>query len=378
MTEMHVDVWRTDRVHTVMVTGVLDFANSIRLRMVLAERLDAGARNVVVDLAGVRILDASATGVLLQALERMRRHDGTLRVRGATGLPLKVLEVTGAAKTLAGYDRTPTEDDGTERRHVGTDRPEWHGVWGDDVNALLASLSGLPPDHPDRPRLRERIVETCLPFARRLAHRFHGLGESNADLNQVAALGLLKAVNRFDPGCAADFASFATPTILGELKRHFRDRGWSVRVPRRLQELRLQINRARDELTQRLGRSPTIQDLARYLTIDEDHVLDAMVAANGYRAISLDAPAYPGDDVSSPLASLGTEDDRLEAVDNHSALQPLLSGLPYREQRIINLRFYGNLTQAEIGRRLGISQMHVSRLLAHTLQRLREDLLSGA
>ena len=148
----------------------------------------------------------------------------------------------------------------------------------------------MDPGSPQRDALRERVIRLCLPYAERLARRFNGLGESSSDLSQVAALGLLKAVDRYDPQLGTDFAAYATPTIVGELKRHFRDRGWAVRVPRRLQELRLDLNRARNELTHELNRSPTVADLARRLDVDDEQVIEAMTAASGYRATSLFTP----------------------------------------------------------------------------------------
>jgi RNA polymerase sigma-B factor len=194
----------------------------------------------------------------------------------------------------------------------------------------------------------------------------------------VAAVGLLKAVDRYDPSLGTDFPAYATPTIMGELKRHFRDRGWSVRVPRRLQELRLEINKAQEELSHRLGRAPTTADLAAHLDIDEDDIVEAMVAAGAYRSTSLNAPA--GSDEEGPTIAdrLGAEDGHYEMVDNCQALRPLLAALPERERRIIAMRFFDSMTQADIAEQTGISQMHVSRLLTRTLSHLREGLLSTA
>jgi RNA polymerase sigma-B factor len=224
--------------------------------------------------------------------------------------------------------------------------------------------------------LREHLIRLCLPFAERLARRFNGLGESPADLAQVAAMGLLKAVDRHDPSLGTDFAAYATPTIVGELKRHFRDRGWAVRVPRRLQELRLDINRIRNELTHELNRSPTVADLARRLDVDEEQIIEAMTAAGGYRAVSLFAPVGGEDEGLTLLDSLGAYDDRMASVDALETLKPLLKALPAREREILAMRFFENLTQAQIAERIGISQMHVSRLLTRTLERLRQGMLA--
>jgi len=216
-------------------------------------------------------------------------------------------------------------------------------------------------------------VESCLPYVERLARRFASLGESQSDLTQVAAVGLLKAVDGFNPDLATDFGAYALPTVLGELKRYFRDKGWGVRVPRRLQELRLEINACRDELTQKLGRSPTVADLAAHLGRPEDDVIEALVAASGYRPSSLDAPVREDDD--GPAGDrLGVVDEAFGQVELRESLHPALAQLPAREQKIIALRFFGNLTQSEIAARLGISQMHVSRLLSRSLARLRTAL----
>jgi RNA polymerase sigma-B factor len=372
-----VDAWQFATTHLVRLSGIVDFAASVRLRLVLFEQLDAGCQEIAIDLAEVRLLDASAIGVMLSVREQLIHRGGTLQVQGARDIVLDVLEVTGAAKTLGAYAPPfePPDCPADDPAHVGTDRRHRQGGWGDEVNNLLWTVSQLPAGDTRRKRLRDQIVETCLPYAERLAHRFHGLGESAADLRQVAALGLLKAVDRFDPSHTTDFASYATPTIVGELKRHFRDRGWSVRAPRRLQELRLDINQAREALVHQLGGSPTAADVAHHLDVDEDLVNEAMVAASGYRAASLDAPMRPDEDATTWLEQLGADDTGLDAVEYREALGPLLASLPQREQRILNLRFYGNLTQTEIAEQLGISQMHVSRLLTRTLGRLRENLL---
>jgi RNA polymerase sigma-B factor len=225
------------------------------------------------------------------------------------------------------------------------------------------------------PRARNELIERFMPLARSLARRYELASEPLDDLVQVASMGLVKAVDRYEPGRGCAFTSYAVPTIVGELKRHFRDRGWSVRVPRRLQELRLEINQAREALTQRLGRSPTVRDVADHLDIDEEPVVEAMVAASGYRASSLYAPTHPGEDAMTPADWLGQEDDGLDAVEFREALHPLLAKLPHREQKILSLRFYGNMTQAEIARDLGISQMHVSRLITRSLAALKKKLL---
>jgi RNA polymerase sigma-B factor len=223
-------------------------------------------------------------------------------------------------------------------------------------------------------RLRDALVEEHVPLAQYLSRRFAHRGEPHEDLLQVALLGLLKAVERFDPERGLQFSTFATPTIVGELKRHFRDRGWAMRVPRRVQELHVQLSRAVGALSQTNGRSPTPGELATYLGVSEEEVLEAMEAGGMYRLASLDAPApAAADDGGDLLGTIGHDDDELERVDHADELGGLLAALPGRERSIVYLRFFRGLTQSEIAERVGISQMHVSRLLARSLDQLRRE-----
>lgn len=228
--------------------------------------------------------------------------------------------------------------------------------------------------------LRDRLVEEHLPLARYLARRFVHRGEPLDDLVQVALLGLLKAVERFDPWRGLRFSTFATPTILGELKRHFRDRGWAVRVPRRVQELHVRLARVVGALSQELGRSPTTAEIAAAADATEEEVLEAMEAGGLYRLASLDAPA-PEADGTERSERLGDDDDSFDAVEHRLELSALLDVLPDRERTIVYLRFFRGLTQSEIAARVGISQMHVSRLLTRSLEQLRgaaaSDRLAG-
>jgi RNA polymerase sigma-B factor len=221
--------------------------------------------------------------------------------------------------------------------------------------------------------LRDELVEAHVPLAQYLSRRFAHRGESHDDLLQVALLGLLKAVERFDPERGLQFSTFATPTIVGELKRHFRDRGWAMRVPRRVQELHLQLGRAVGSLSQREGRSPTPAELAAYLGVSEEEVLEAMEAGGMYRLASLDAPAPATEDGGDLIGMIGQEDGELDRVEHADELSNLLDALPERERAIVCLRFFRGLTQSEIAERIGISQMHVSRLLARSLDQLRRD-----
>ncbi len=217
---------------------------------------------------------------------------------------------------------------------------------------------------------REELVQRLLPLARRMARRYRRSDEPLDDLVQVASLGLLKAVDRFDPDRGLEFSTYATPTIVGELKRHFRDKGWAVRVPRRVQELHLRLASVVGTLSQNLGRSPTIGEIAQAASASEEDVLEAIEAGHAYRFTSLDAPSGT-DDEGSLGSQLGEEDQALADSEHRVALSPLIARFPHREQMILHLRFFEGLTQSEIAARLGISQMHVSRLLARSLSQLR-------
>jgi RNA polymerase sigma-B factor len=240
---------------------------------------------------------------------------------------------------------------------------------------LFSQLAELPPDDPARQPLRDELVEMHLPLVEYLARRFHNRGELHDDLVQVATIGLSKSVDRFDLGRGVEFSTYATPTIVGEIKRHFRDKGWAIRVPRRLQELKLALAKATGELSQANGRSPTVGELAKHLELSEEEVLEGLESANAYSTVSLDAPDGGDSDALAVADTLGTVDAALEGVEYRESLKPLLDELPAREKRILLLRFFGNMTQSQIAAELGISQMHVSRLLARTLAQLRAGLL---
>lgn len=219
--------------------------------------------------------------------------------------------------------------------------------------------------------LRDELVAAHLGLAEYLARRFANRGEPLDDLVQVASLGLLKAVGRFDPGREVEFSTYATHTIVGELKRHFRDRGWAIRAPRRMQELYLRLGKVVATLGQELGRSPTIAELAAEVQVSEEEVLEALEAGQAYRFASLDAPTGGDGEGETLLSRLGSEDPELAGAEQRATLSPLLGTLPQREQTILHLRFFEGLTQSEIATRLGISQMHVSRLLGRSVAQLR-------
>jgi RNA polymerase sigma-B factor len=233
---------------------------------------------------------------------------------------------------------------------------------------LLIEFAGLGEADPERAALRRQVVESQLPLVHHLAQRFRGRGEPYDDLVQVGTIGLLNAVDRFDPE-RGSFASFAVPTILGEIRRHFRDRGWAMRVPRRLQDLGRQVSAARENLTHTLGRSPTVQELAEHVREDVDLVVEVLDSATVYTMVPL--PSSPEE---SLLGSLGTIDEALELVEDRATLRPLLARLPSRERTILALRFIRGMSQSQIAAEVGVSQMHVSRLLTRSLATLREGL----
>ncbi|MGW3892703.1 RNA polymerase sigma factor SigF [Micromonospora chokoriensis] len=242
---------------------------------------------------------------------------------------------------------------------------------------LLATMAATPADDPRRPALRDHVIEAWLPLARHLARRYAGRGAADEDLTQTASVGLIKAVDNFDPSRGIDFTGYAIPTIIGEIKRYFRDRTWAVRVPRRLQELRLSISAANSTLTQTLGRSPTVTDIASYLDLSEETVLEGLEGARAYRATSLSTPI--GVDGDRELSdTLGGDDHEFDLVEIRVALGPALATLPEREREILSLRFHGNLTQAQIADQVGVSQMHVSRLITRSLATLRRHLSDGS
>ena len=224
------------------------------------------------------------------------------------------------------------------------------------------------------PRARECLVERYLPLARTLAARYRGrAGEPFDDLLQVASLGLLHAIDRFDPDRGTAFSTFAVPTILGELKRYFRDTGWSAHVPRGAQELALKVQRAEQAISARLGRSPTADELAQYMEVSVEEVIDGLEAAAAHHATSLEEPHDELDGESQSLSDLFGEDDpRFEQIDASLTIASAARELSKRELRVLELRFYGELTQSEIAKRIGVSQMQVSRILRRALAHLRE------
>jgi RNA polymerase sigma-B factor len=227
--------------------------------------------------------------------------------------------------------------------------------------------------HDGDPGAREALVERFLPLARQLARRYQRAGEPLDDLIQVASLGLLKAIERFDPARETAFSSFAVPTILGELKRHFRDKGWSVRVPRDLQELAVKVDRMGEEMARELGRAPTPAEIGERLGATPEQVLEAREAAGAYRAVSLDRPRNEDDEEGELVDAFGTEDHGYAVAEDAATVERLMRVLSEREREVLRLRFEEDLTQSEIGDIVGVSQMHVSRLIRQSIARLRTE-----
>ncbi|WP_037852895.1 RNA polymerase sigma factor SigF [Streptomyces sp. NRRL S-340] len=258
------------------------------------------------------------------------------------------------------------------------DIPPYDEVAPDDARALSKTLferlESLEEGTHAYAYVRNTLVELNLALVKFAASRFRSRSEPMEDIIQVGTIGLIKAIDRFELSRGVEFPTFAMPTIIGEIKRFFRDTSWSVRVPRRLQELRLDLAKAGDELAQRLDRAPTVAELAHHLGLTEDEVVEGMAASNAYTASSLDAQPDDDDSEGTLADRIGYEDHGIEGIEYVESLKPLIAELPARDRKILSLRFVANMTQSEIGDELGISQMHVSRLLSRTLVRLRKAL----
>ncbi|MEU5110292.1 RNA polymerase sigma factor SigF [Streptomyces longwoodensis] len=279
-------------------------------------------------------------------------------VHGATSTP----DPADEADALAGLPEIPPYDE----------------VGAVDARALSRTLferlESLEEGTPEYAYVRNTLVELNLALVKFAASRFRSRSEPLEDIIQVGTIGLIKAIDRFELSRGVEFPTFAMPTIIGEIKRFFRDTSWSVRVPRRLQELRLDLAKAGDELAQTLDRAPTVAELAERLGLPRDEVVEGMAASNAYTAASLDAQAEESDTEGTLADRIGYEDHGLEGIEYVESLKPLIAELAPRDRTILSLRFVANMTQSEIGDELGISQMHVSRLLSRTLVRLRRGL----
>lgn len=253
---------------------------------------------------------------------------------------------------------------------TGSEVTESDGA-NDAAHEAFVEYARTEPGSPRCRELREWLVNEYTPVAHHIAQRFGGRGQPDDDLRQVALLGLVNAVNRFDPERGSEFLAFAVPTIMGEVRRYFRDKTWAVRVPRRLQLLRMSISRAAEELSQELGSAPDPEHLASRLGISKQEVYEGLAASNAYKSASLDKESAVEGEGAPLREMIGDVDPDLERVELHETLEPLLAELPERERRIVVLRFFQNCTQTQIAADVGISQMHVSRLLTKTLKALR-------
>lgn len=240
-----------------------------------------------------------------------------------------------------------------------------------EVTEMIRHLRTLAVGSPAFQRQREAIVKRCLPLADHIARRYGGRGEPYDDLVQAGRLGLVNAVSRFDVDNGADLVSFAVPTMMGEVRRHFRDHGWAVKVPRRVKELQPQLISARAELSQRLRRAPTASEIADHLGVGRDLVVEATIGGSNYSTISTDVPVGTGDHYRTFGDTLGDVDTNLDKVLDVETVRPLIAALPERQRTVLTLRFFEDLTQSQIAERIGCSQMHVSRLLAKALGTLR-------
>ena len=222
---------------------------------------------------------------------------------------------------------------------------------------------------------REKLIEQYMSLVRSLARRYSYRGEQLEDLVQIGAIGLIKAIDRFDLERGVELTTYATPNIIGEIKRHFRDKGWSVRVPRGLQELNVQLSRLVESLTVELGRSPTIPELAKAAGVEEEAVLEALESGRAYSSLSLSAGSGDGDEDLDPMESIGTEEHQFEVSEDRAVLAPGFRVLDERERKILQLRFFDGLTQSQIAQQVGISQMHVSRLIRRSLEKIRAEIV---
>ena len=246
----------------------------------------------------------------------------------------------------------------------------------DDVVEMFVALRQMPAESHEYRRQRELIVARCLALADHVASHFARRGEGLDDLTQVARLGLMNAINRFDPAKGPSFIGFAVPTMMGEVRRYFRDYGWAMRVPRRLRELHVQITRFTGELAQQLGRAPTAGELSKVLGVPREEIIECLVAGDAYRLESLDAPLSADGSGKPRLVAdaVGSIDPQIDHITNREAVRALVTALPPRERQVLHMRFFEAMTQSQIAERIGVSQMQVSRILANTLRCLRDQL----
>jgi RNA polymerase sigma-B factor len=353
----------------VVTTASLTRADCGRLRAIVRDALASDVTAIVIDVAGVGTVDSHTAQFLGEMHNKALLHGRALRVAhagvGVLGMLDRVTSPGGGSVARAvdarGAVPAPSRP---PLSCCGATSPSRRDV----IAGLLADAAVLPPGDPQRERLRVAAIEAALPAANRLAARYAGRGEHRDDLSQVAAIGLIKAIDGYDPSKPGGFWAYATPTIAGELRRHFRDKGWGVRVPRRLQDVWLQVRADADLLTQRLGRSVTTRDLAVALDVDESLVAEARLAARSYAPASLSAPNLDGAVLSDFVA---VTEEGFEVVEVRQTVQHAMLKLPRRSRRILGLRYRHEMSQTQIAAAVGLSQMHVSRIIADSLETLR-------
>jgi RNA polymerase sigma-B factor len=362
MSRIVIDSQQFEQVQLAVVRGSLDDSSVTDLRAALYPPLCQQGRDVLLDLSEATGLGSGAAGELGTLATDARDAGSHLQVVGAKGAVLETLQTTGVAEPL-GVEKTIYPYASRGRTQPNRDDP---------LPRALDHLARLPHDSPTYRQLRDRVLTDLLPLASQIARRFHHRGEPGEDLTQVAVVALINVIDRYHPD-RGDFFPFAVTTMTGELKRHLRDRSWSVRPPRRLQQLSLEVRWAETHLGQLLRRSPKASDIADYLDVSEEAVLEAVAAHQARRSTSLQAPIHTAE---VPLVdTLGSDDHRLEDIDSWVSLRDVIANLPERTRKILQMRFGSGMTQSQIARAVGVSQMHVSRILAATLHRLRQALL---
>jgi RNA polymerase sigma-B factor len=366
--EAQIGVGRHGTIELVRLIGVVDLAVSSAVRRRL---FDAVQRShcVDVDVSSVRLLDAGSVNMFMQVKSHAVERGVEFALTGARATVLETLRVTGAVSILC-RDETVLRPDQADAPGAAWRRM----VPVDAVADLLAAASGMDRGDPRRQQAEQQVVELCMPVAAHLARRYRNSSQDPEDLAQVAALAMVKAVNRYDITVGVDFLGFAVPTVLGELRRYFRDATWSVHVPRRLKAMRSDVVAGRERLTHRLGRAPRSAELAGHLDMPVADVEQTELALSNYRSLSLDRPVSAAE--GATLAeTIGTDDESLDRFENLHTLRAMVATLPPRERLILQLRFSDEKTQSEIAEAIGISQMHVSRLLGRTIAHLRRGLL---
>jgi RNA polymerase sigma-B factor len=386
-------------VAVVSVVGQIDMLTEFSLRDHLSGLLAARPERLIIDLSQVSFMGATALSVLINARHAAGRQGITLQLRApsrrAAARPLHIAGLDCLFEILPSATHRDTLDSLHPDQHVGAPHPreadrtesrvptpsESSVETPENEYAHLIPLqrryAELAPDEPQRQRLRDQLISGYRPVAEHLARRFTGRGEPLEDLIQVATVGLINAVDRFDVARGAHFLSFAVPTITGEIRRYFRDHGWSTRVPRRLKDLNLAIRRVQAELSQQLGRAARPSEVADRLGTPTSEVIEALHAAEAYRSSSLEQMLSCGDTTTAPEEFIGELDAQMCLIEDRAMLRPLLAELARRDRVILGLRFFHELTQSQIAEQVGVSQMHVSRLLNQTLRFLHDRMTSS-